>query len=118
MTVVGELWGRRRVIPGLSVHLSFFLPSLFYHQIFKLPGKKFSFEREKSTDRFAVCDYFSLGHNWFGDEWPSLGLTEEEFLAEYSKTLHKLAETHTRWMPIFVFVLVIVLVFVFALKTP
>ena len=37
-----------------------------------------------------------LGHNWFGDEWPSLGLTEEEFLAEYSKTLDKLADTHTR----------------------
>ena len=47
-------------------------------------------------------DYISLGHNWFGDEWPSLGLTEEEFLAEYSKTLDKLADTHTRWIPIFV----------------
>ena len=40
--------------------------------------------------------HFFLGHNWFGDEWPSLGLTEEEFLAEYSKTLDKLADTHTR----------------------
>ena len=46
----------------------------------------------------------SLGHNWFGDEWPSLGLTEEEFLAEYSKTLDKLADTHTRLIPIFVWI--------------
>ena len=54
---------------------------------------------EKPSLKWHDCNndhYFFLGHNWFGDEWPSLGLTEEEFLAEYSKTLDKLADTHTR----------------------
>ena len=35
------------------------------------------------------------GHNWFGDQFPTLGLTEEEFLTEYQGTLERLAETNT-----------------------
>merc|ERR1711915_258034 len=45
VTVVGELWGRRRFIPG---------------------------------------------HNWFGDDWSSLGMTEQEFYDNYSHTLDQL----------------------------
>ena len=84
VTVVGELWGRRRVIPGLS-------PSPKPNTV------------QCSTLWSLVCvrrlwlTITNQGHNWFGDEWPSLGLTEEEFLIEYSKTLDKLADTHKRY---------------------
>ena len=84
VTVVGELWGRRRVIPGLS-------PSPNPNTV------------QCSTLWSLVCvrqlwlTITNQGHNWFGDEWPSLGLTEEEFLIEYSKTLDKLAGTHKRF---------------------
>ena len=84
VTVVGELWGRRRVIPGLSSSPN---PNTV----------------QCSTLWSLVCVRRSWltttnqGHNWFGDEWPSLGLTEEEFLIEYSKTLDKLADTHNRY---------------------
>ena len=84
VTVVGELWGRRRVIPGLSSSPN---PNTV----------------QCSTLWSLICvrrlwlTTTNQGHNWFGDEWPSLGLTEEEFLIEYSKTLDKLADTHERY---------------------
>merc|ERR1719320_937120 len=59
ISVVGELWGRRRFIPG---------------------------------------------HNWFGDDWSSLGMTEEEFYAAYSHTLDQLQWAHdTHWYSAAVF---------------